>query len=487
MIVDIVFFSLLIIGVVIGVFLRNPIMCGIHLLLYVGFTYGLYFFLVAVMPGILNAFNVSLESLGPEIVSYLETINTELSGVGNALGYDAYLFSGIYLDDAYYNAVVSGALSYVCFIASALVSFLLAYGIAWAIYAIIKKCAFKGRDIFENKKWLKRLLGGIVTSIHMLLFLTLAISPYYQIGGRGHEVSSTLHYMGNKENLDDSYDDIKLLLLEADNMISETEATKGELDEMMNYIDETLKEVDSLKTESSEMEVTLNDYKARCNALINNPKVTSTEKSHLRDAVSEIDDVLEAINTAQEEAVNMEEQYMDEIDNIKNQYNTFITSFEAAKDEIEEYDAYCSRLESTFDTLESAGDSVNKYLVNFSNNSILSGLFNLDLGYSSASSINLLDEYEKIMAEFNHLYEENVSQINASMEGLYQDGKASIDAMKEQLDDLNVQIDENKAKFEEYKEDIDFALEEGNAAIEEARTRIDELDQELTDLENKYN
>ena len=270
-------------------------------------------------------------------------------------------------------------------------------------------------------------------------------------------------------------------------MISETEATKGELDEMMNYIDETLKEVDALKTESSEMEVTLNDYKSRCNALINNPKVTSTEKSHLRDVVSEIDDVLEAINTAQEEAVNLEEQYMDEIDNIKNQYNTFITSFEAAKDEIEEYDAYCSRLESTFDALENAGDSVDKYLVYFSNNSIISGLFNLDLGYSSASSINLLDEYEKIIAEFNHLYEENVSQINASMEGLYQDGKASIDAMKEQLDDLNVQIDENKAKFEEYKEDIDFALEEANAAIEEARTRIDELDQELTDLENKYN
>lgn len=465
MIIDIVIIVLIVLITVMGL-LRNPVKCGIDLVLYVAFTFIFYNVLVGVQDQLIGLTGYSVSQIGEmNIGSSVNSANNSLSDLAKQFGITLVGINPTFANDELYVQVGYSVVHSIFFIVSSIISLILAYGIGWGIYAIFRK---KAKTI---KKLPKMLISIGVSLVFALAFVTFTFSPVYMLS---NNITTVANYTEN-ENLG--------------NLVTFLNDTNDTAKSYSTELNDALEKLDKVNTEVNSYESTVIEFDTK----VNNLK-------------ERYDNLGVRIDALSKKSLSVEDRYVvDEIqkkyDEYESQVNEAVTSFNDAKteyynlkSEINSYASQSSDVDSYLETLSSVTASVNEYYVKVQNidgtykqylPSMFSFLGNFNFGYTNfdTTAVDVSD-----LNEFFNLLDKNLdSLINEDLVKLIEVGKDKIDELIETVDKYKDELSNFDEEYEKYKADIDKQISDGREEIDNANSELDKYEVELKKLEDKYN
>ena len=465
MIIDIVIIAIVVLVTVMGL-LRNPVKCGIDLVLFIAFSFIFYNVLVGFQDQLIGLSGYSINQIGQmNIGSSIYNVNNSLNDLAKQLGITLVGINPTFTNDNLYVQVGYSVVHSVFFIVSCIVSLILAYAIGWGIYAIFRK---KAKTI---KKLPKMLISVGVSLVLALTFVTFTFSPVYMLS---NNVTKIIKYTEN-ENLDN----LVTFLNEANDKAQSYEADLNEATEKLNKANT---EVNSYESTILEFDTDINNFKDRYDDLGNRISTLSSKSLSAEDRI--------AVNEIKEKY----EKHNSEVYDTLTDFDTAKSEYYDLKNEINNYASQSSNVDNYLETLSSATTNVNKYYAKIKDidgsykqylPSMFSFLGNFNFGYSNfdTTAVDVSN-----LNEFFDLLDKNLdSLINEDLVKLIDTGKTKINELSETINKYKDQLANFDAEYEKYKANIDKKITDGQEEINNINSELDKYEDELKKIEEKYN
>ena len=465
MIIDIVIIVLIVLITVIGL-LRNPVKCGIDLVLFIAFTFIFYNVLVGFQDQLIGLTGYSVSQIGQmNIGGSVNNVNNSLNDLAKQLGITLGGINPTFANDDLYVQVGYSVVHSVFFMVSSIISFILAYAIGWGIYAIFRK---KAKTI---KKLPKMLISVGVSLVLALTFVTFTFSPVYMLSSN---VTKIANYT-ESENLSN----LVTFLNEANDKAQSYEADLNEATEKLNKANT---EVNSYESTILEFDTDINNLKDRYDDLGNRISTLSSKSLSAEDGI--------AVNEIKEKY----EKHNSEVYDTLTDFDTAKSEYYDLKNEINNYASQSSNVDNYLETLSSATTNVNKYYAKIKDidgsykqylPSMFSFLGNFNFGYSNfdTTAVDVSN-----LNEFFDLLDKNLdSLINEDLVKLIDTGKTKINELSETINKYKDQLANFDAEYEKYKANIDKKITDGQEEINNINSELDKYEDELKKIEEKYN
>ncbi len=465
MIIDIVIIVLIVLITVMGL-LRNPVKCGIDLVLFIAFTFIFYNVLVGFQDQLIGLTGYSISQIGQmNIGGSVNNVNNSLNDLAKQLGITLGGINPTFANDDLYVQVGYSVVHSVFFMVSSIISLILAYAIGWGIYAIFRK---KAKTI---KKLPKMLISVGVSLVLALTFVTFTFSPVYMLS---NNVTKVANYSEN-ENLSN----------------------------LVTFLNDTNNTAQSYSTELKDATEKLNKVNTEVNSYESTILEFDTDINNLKDRY---DDFGNRINALSSKSLSTEDRYV--VNEIKNKYDEYdskvndaFTSFNSSKEEyyklkneVNNYASQTGNVDNYLETLSNVTTNANQYYAKIKDidgsykqylPSMFSFLGNFNFGYSNFDSTAF--EVSNLN-EFFDLLDKNLdSLINDDLVKLIEVGKTKINELIDTVNKYKDQLANFDTEYEKYKANIDKSISDGKEEINNINNEFDKYEEELKKLEEKYN
>ncbi len=465
MAIDIAIIVIIVLITVMGL-LRNPVKCGIDLILYVAFVFIFYNVLVGMQDQLIGLTGYSVSQIGEmHLGNSVNSVNNSLNELAKQFGITLTGINPSFTNDELYIQVGYSVVHIIFFIVSSIISIILAYLIGWGIYAIFRK---KAKNI---KKLPKMLISVGVSLVFALTFVTFTFSPVYMLSNNVVKVEK----YAESENLS--------------NMVTFLNDTNDAAASYSTELNDALEKLNTVNDEVNSYESTIIEFDTE----INNTK-------------GRYDDLGTRINALSQKSLSAEDRYI--VNEVKKNYDAYnsqindaFTSFNQAKTEyydlkteINNYANQSSNVNNYLETLSNITNQVNEYYAKINDidgsykqylPSMFSFLGNFNFGYANfdttATDVSNLNEL------FDLLDKNLDSLINEDLVKLINVGKEKINELIATVNQYKDQLSNFDSEYDKYKDEIDERIIDGREAIDEINSELDTYEEELKKLEDKYN
>lgn len=477
MIIDIVITLFIIIGLIIGLF-RNPIMSIIHLALFVAFSFLFYPLFIYVVPKILEVNNINIHDLASLAANGISMFNNELAEFGNSLNLNLITIPSIYSSPSYLEGALKGAVNSLSFFISSLLSFLLSYGVAWAIYALIKRYLLEYGKKKILKLPIKMSTSFVINAVFIFISLSFIFSPYQNVLYSYTSLVDTFNKVDLMGEVENEYQDVTNLIKK----IKSTNNTLTTFEDRLTRMDLTIDEYFSFNFESEDKIVSLkeeiNELNIKLNELILNEKNETTLSIY-----EGYKDELASLDTSFNEIVSL----VGENNRVLYSFNAdFDENLALIKEEKEDFSSSLELFESSVDLLNSVDNNLNKYLEilnayknKFPKSEWYGWLFNANYGYLNYLYNGTLYNLKGEINSFIEIFEDTLSKDLTLLKSYYNEevvnGNNKIYEMEGRVDEINEKITYKENEFNIFKEDsilINEKIDENFKKIEETISNI---------------